>query len=59
MNLRTRSLFGSGLLYMGVSLEGREEFHDKVTVVPGSYKKHELVWNVSSLNEKYLVANIP
>jgi len=39
MDLRTRSLFGSGLLYMGVSLEGREEFHDKVTVVPGSYKK--------------------
>jgi len=39
VNLRTRSLFNSGLLYMGVSLEGREEFHDKVTVVPGSYRK--------------------
>ena len=39
IDLRTRSLFSSGLLYMGVSLEGREEFHDKVTVVPGSYKK--------------------
>ena len=39
VDLRMRSLFSSGLLYMGVSLEGREEFHDKVTVVPGSYKK--------------------
>ena len=39
VDLRVRSLFSSGLLYMGVSLEGREEFHDKVTVVPGSYKK--------------------
>ena len=39
IDLRTRSLFSSGVLYIGVSLEGSEKFHDKVTEVPGSYKK--------------------
>ena len=58
VNLRTRSLFNSGLLYMGVSLEGREEFHDKVTVVPGSYRKtraglERLVAQRNHSNAKY------
>lgn len=39
IDLRVRSLFGSGLFYVGVSIEGREAFHDKVTAVPGSYRK--------------------
>ncbi|MFQ5715588.1 MAG: radical SAM protein [Nitrospinales bacterium] len=36
---RSRSLFGPGLFFMGVSLEGREELHDRITAVPGSFRK--------------------
>jgi len=36
MSLRMKSLFGSGLFYVGVSLEGNEKLHDKITTVEGS-----------------------
>lgn len=36
---RLRSLFGSGLLYIGVSLEGEEALHDRITTIPGSFRK--------------------
>jgi MoaA/NifB/PqqE/SkfB family radical SAM enzyme len=39
MQLRLRSVWGSGLFYMGVSLEGGEALHDAITTVPGSFKK--------------------
>jgi MoaA/NifB/PqqE/SkfB family radical SAM enzyme len=39
MRLRLKSVWGSGLFYMGVSLEGGEDLHDKITTVPGSFKK--------------------
>jgi MoaA/NifB/PqqE/SkfB family radical SAM enzyme len=39
MQLRVKSIWGSGLFYMGVSLEGGEALHDRITTVPGSFKK--------------------
>lgn len=39
MRLRLKSTWGSGLFYMGVSLEGGEALHDSITTVPGSFKK--------------------
>ena len=39
LQLRLRSLFGSGLFFIGVSLEGSEELHDRITAVPGSFRK--------------------
>lgn len=39
MDIRLRSVFGSGLFYVGVSLEGDEELHDRVTTIPGSFRK--------------------
>ena len=39
MRLRLKSTWGSGLFYMGVSLEGGEELHDTITTIPGSFKK--------------------
>jgi MoaA/NifB/PqqE/SkfB family radical SAM enzyme len=39
LDLRLRSVFGSGLFFIGVSLEGSEELHDKITAVPGSFRK--------------------
>jgi len=36
---RLRSMFGSGLFFVGVSLEGREALHDRITTIPGSFKK--------------------
>ena len=37
--LRNRSVFGCGLFYLGVSLEGHEALHDRITTVSGSFKK--------------------
>jgi sulfatase maturation enzyme AslB (radical SAM superfamily) len=34
-----KSTWGSGLFYMGVSLEGEEALHDSITTIPGSFKK--------------------
>lgn len=39
MKLRLKSTWGSGLFYMGVSLEGGEELHDGITTISGSFKK--------------------
>ena len=39
MRLRLKSTWGSGLFYMGVSLEGAEALHDSITTVPGSFRK--------------------
>ena len=39
MQLRLKSPWGSGLFYMGVSLEGGEKLHDSITTIPGSFKK--------------------
>jgi MoaA/NifB/PqqE/SkfB family radical SAM enzyme len=39
LRLRLKSVWGSGLFYMGVSLEGGEALHDSITTVPGSFKK--------------------
>ena len=39
LDLRLCSLFGSGLFFIGVSLEGSEELHDRITAVPGSFRK--------------------
>ena len=39
MRLRLKSVWGSGLFYMGVSLEGEEALHDRITTIPGSFKK--------------------
>lgn len=39
LELRLRSLFGSGLFFIGISLEGSEELHDRITAVPGSFRK--------------------
>lgn len=39
MEMRLRSWFGSGLFFLGVSMEGREEFHDQCTTIPGSFRK--------------------
>ncbi|MEC7640648.1 MAG: radical SAM protein [Nitrospinota bacterium] len=36
---RLRSLFGSGMFFLGVSMEGREELHDRITTIPGSFQK--------------------
>lgn len=39
MALRMKSFFGSGLFYVGVSIEGNEELHDAITTIPGSHRK--------------------
>ena len=39
MSLRLKSIWGCGLFYMGVSIEGGEELHDTITTIPGSFKK--------------------
>ena len=36
---RLRSLFGSGMFFLGVSMEGREELHDHITTIPGSFQR--------------------
>ena len=36
---RVRGLLGSGMFYIGVSLEGHEALHDRITQVPGSFRK--------------------
>ncbi len=37
---KARELKDVGLSYVGISLDGTEETHDKFRGVPGSYKKH-------------------
>jgi len=39
MDLRLKSLWGAGLFYLGVSLEGHEALHDRITTVQGSFRK--------------------
>ncbi len=39
LDLKVRSIWGSGLFYVGVSLEGHEALHDRITTVAGSFKK--------------------
>ncbi len=39
LTMRTRSVFGKGVFYIGVSLEGHEALHDRITLVPGSFRK--------------------
>ena len=39
MQLRLKSVWGCGLFYMGISIEGGEELHDTITTIPGSFKK--------------------
>jgi MoaA/NifB/PqqE/SkfB family radical SAM enzyme len=39
MTLRLKSLWGLGFFYLGVSLEGSEALHDKITTQQGSFKK--------------------
>ena len=39
MGMRLRSILGAGLFYLGVSLEGHEELHDRITTIPGSFRK--------------------
>ena len=39
MKMRLKSVWGCGLFYMGVSIEGGEILHDKITTIPGSFKK--------------------
>jgi MoaA/NifB/PqqE/SkfB family radical SAM enzyme len=58
MRLRLKSVWGSGLFYMGVSLEGEEALHDHITTVPGSFKKttqglERLVARRKELNSKF------
>ncbi len=36
---RVRRWWQSGIFYIGVSLEGHEALHDKITQVPGSFRK--------------------
>ncbi len=36
---RVKRWWGSGMFYIGVSLEGHEALHDKITQVPGSFRK--------------------
>ncbi|PIQ97167.1 MAG: radical SAM protein [Nitrospinae bacterium CG11_big_fil_rev_8_21_14_0_20_56_8] len=58
LDLRMRSLFGSGLFYVGVSLEGGEALHDRVTTIPGSFRKtrrglEELTRRRAALKSRY------
>ncbi len=39
LETRLKSFWGSGLFFLGVSLEGKEEFHDHCTQIPGSFRK--------------------
>ena len=39
MRLRLKSVWGYGLFYMGVSIEGNEKLHDAITTIPGSFNK--------------------
>ena len=39
MDMRLRKLWGSGFFYLGISLEGSEALHDRITTIPGSFKK--------------------
>jgi MoaA/NifB/PqqE/SkfB family radical SAM enzyme len=39
MDMRLKSLWGSGFFYLGVSLEGHEALHDRITTVQGSFRK--------------------
>ena len=58
MRLRLKSFWGTGLFYMGVSLEGGEALHDGITTIPGSFKKttqglERLVARRKDLKSKY------
>ena len=58
MQLRIKSFWGSGLFYMGISLEGAEALHDKITTIPGSFKKttqglERLVAKRKELNSRF------
>jgi MoaA/NifB/PqqE/SkfB family radical SAM enzyme len=55
---RLRSIWGSGLFFLGVSLEGGEALHDKITQIPGSHRKtlkglEELIQKRRQLKAKY------
>ena len=39
MDMRLRKLWGSGFFYLGISLEGSEALHDRITTLPGSFRK--------------------
>lgn len=39
MDMRLKRLWGSGFFYLGVSLEGHEALHDRITTVAGSFRK--------------------
>lgn len=39
MAMRVRSLFSPGMFYIGVSMEGNERLHDRITTVAGSFRK--------------------
>lgn len=39
MELRLKRLWGSGFFYLGISLEGSEALHDRITTQQGSFKK--------------------
>jgi MoaA/NifB/PqqE/SkfB family radical SAM enzyme len=58
MRLRMKTVWGSGLFYMGVSLEGEEALHDKITTIPGSFKKttqglERLITKRKELNSRF------
>lgn len=39
LHLRLKSVFGSGLFSLGVSMAGGEALHDQITAIPGSFRK--------------------
>ena len=58
MRLRLKSVWGCGLFYMGVSIEGNEQLHDAITTIPGSHKKttqglERLVEHKKTLKSKF------
>jgi len=58
MRLRLKSVWGYGLFYMGVSIEGNEQLHDTITTIPGSHKKttqglERLVAHKKALKSKF------
>ncbi|QPJ66776.1 MAG: radical SAM protein [Candidatus Nitrohelix vancouverensis] len=55
---RLKSIWGSGLFFIGVSLEGGEALHDEITQVPGSYRKtlrglEALIRERNALNSRF------
>jgi len=63
LDMRLNSLWGSGFFYLGVSLEGSEALHDRITTIPGSFRKtteglERFIKRRQELNSRYPLVHL-